>query len=460
MTTRLNALEPQKVEYCIPLWLRDLQVAASIKRVSGRIDPGIYGPPRLATREEPIAIVCFGPSLNDTWEQVKNFRYVMSCSGAHKFLVERGIIPTWHIEVDPRAHKTQLIGPPQPETEYLIASTCHKDVFDHLEGFTVKLWHVFAADDYAHRNLPPGEWAITGGSSVGLRALTMARFFGFTDLHVFGMDGCEGESGKHADVHPNQQKDHAITEYGGREFRTTASMLECARQTWHELNQMPDVKAKFYGDGLVQTMAKDYTPRAPQKPPVLGMTKPALISPEYCALNAQLHRENHFYGVGGTKHAPTVLKLAQSLKTQSVLDYGCGKGMLAKELSFPIWEYDPAIPEKSAAPRPADLVVCTDVLEHIEPDRLSFVLSDLSRCVKMVGYFVIHTGPAQKTLPDGRNTHLIQQGKKWWKKHLAPFFTVASVMERGKELHVIVGPRKMVKAHQKTLKQSAQAVHA
>ncbi len=55
------------------------------------------------------------------------------------------------------------------------------------------------------------------------------------------------------------------------------------------------------------------------------------------------------------------------------------------------------------------------------------------------GYFIIHTGAAQKTLPDGRNTHLIQQGKQWWKNRLKAFFTVASIQEKGPELYCVLG---------------------
>ena len=94
----LDAHTTQAVHYCVPLWLRDEQIRSNIAKISGRIQP-VY-----ATRTERIAVVCFGPSLRETWEQVKDFEYVISCSGSHKFLLEHGITPTWHVEVDPRDH--------------------------------------------------------------------------------------------------------------------------------------------------------------------------------------------------------------------------------------------------------------------------------------------------------------------------------------------------------------------
>lgn len=396
--------------------------------------------------------MCFGPSLVDTWEQLKDFEYIFTCSGAHPFLIERGIVPTWHVAVDPCAVNTKtLIGQPHKDVEYLIASTCHPDVFDHLEGYKVTLWHVFDNAEDGLRALPRGEWALTGGCGVGLRAMTIARFFGFKDQHIFGMDGnIRANAASHAAPHPSPRKEHHFTEYMGVKYMTTPAYLEAARMTFHELNQMPDVKATFYGEGLVQAMAKNYVPEpVSEGKALIGFNKPELITPEFKELNAKLHRENLAYGVGGGKEKDTVLKLVANLKAQSetpgvqpsVLDYGCGKGYLAKALTFPIWEYDPAIPGKEESPRPADLVVCADVLEHVEPEKLGVVLDDLRRCIIQIGYFVIHTGPAQKTYSDGRNTHLTQQGRDWWEKRLGKFFQVGKIFVVGPELHVIVGPK-------------------
>src|SRR2546430_2383340 len=115
ITKVLDVNADQDVRYCIPMWLRDEQMKQAIARVKGRIQP------HYERRPEPIAVVGFGPSLNDTWEQIRKFPFVISCSGSHKFLVGRGIIPDYHVEVDPRAHKVELIGTPQQKTTYLIS---------------------------------------------------------------------------------------------------------------------------------------------------------------------------------------------------------------------------------------------------------------------------------------------------------------------------------------------------
>ena len=108
-------------------------------------------------------------------------------------------------------------------------------------------------------------------------------------------------------------------------------------------------------------------------------------------------------------------------------DYGAGKQNLRKALEQRGVElsayhpFDPAFPHYGE-PQPAPLVCCIDVLEHVEPSCLEAVLHELERIVVHLGFFTIHTGPAGKTLPDGRNAHLIQAPSSWWLPKLAEHF--------------------------------------
>lgn len=158
-------------------------------------------------------------------------------------------------------------------------------------------------------------------------------------------------------------------------------------------------------------------------------------------MNQELHEKPH-YGTSGVRHANQVQALAASLQTQDILDYGCGKSTLANNLPFKIKQYDPAIPKYNKTPNPADLVVCTDVLEHIEPEYIDNVLDDLKRVTGKRGLFVIATRPAQKHLPDGRNAHLIQENGLWWLTKLWDRFEVLGVQNtNNEELLVIVGAK-------------------
>jgi hypothetical protein len=152
-----------------------------------------------------------------------------------------------------------------------------------------------------------------------------------------------------------------------------------------------------------------------------------LISAEYKEMNRRMHEEMPGYGQRGSAWASYVTKALEDEGHASVLDYGAGKGTLKQALpDAPIFEYDPAIPGKDATPDPADLVLCTDVLEHIEPQHINAVMRDLARVTKRKLMFNICTVPAQKTLPDGRNAHILLKGPLWWRAKLAEHFQVAS----------------------------------
>jgi hypothetical protein len=130
--------------------------------------------------------------------------------------------------------------------------------------------------------------------------------------------------------------------------------------------------------------------------------------------------ESVAWGKHGHSHASEVQEMIRQLGARTVLDYGCGRATLAKALSdVKVQEYDPGIAEKDHLPKPADLVVCTDVLEHIEPHLLDRVLRHIYLLARQGAYFVISTRPARELLPDGRNAHLIVEPPEWWLGKLA-----------------------------------------
>jgi hypothetical protein len=163
------------------------------------------------------------------------------------------------------------------------------------------------------------------------------------------------------------------------------------------------------------------------------------ITPQYLEQNRKLHAVGN-YGVSGQRYATEVLRISALIGSRDILDYGCGQRTLEKALGFGIRNYDPCIAGLDASPSRADIVVCTDVLEHIELECLDEVLDDLRRVTGKIGYFVIATRPAKKTLPDGRNAHLIQERLPWWLPKLESRFGVIEVVENPLEFAVKVRP--------------------
>jgi hypothetical protein len=145
------------------------------------------------------------------------------------------------------------------------------------------------------------------------------------------------------------------------------------------------------------------------------------ISDEYRRIQADLHASPKRYGEASQMFAPFVAKFVEKFGVSEILDYGAGKGTLGQTLAtimpnhpVTLHHFEPAIAQWATPPQPAEMVTCIDVLEHIEPNYLDAVLDDLQRLALRFGFFTVHCGPAKKSLPDGRNAHLIQQPADWW----------------------------------------------
>lgn len=140
-----------------------------------------------------------------------------------------------------------------------------------------------------------------------------------------------------------------------------------------------------------------------------------LITDSYRAEQEALHAKGN-YGTASLKFGQIVSALIEATGSKTLLDYGCGSMQNLKtvlDCDVLYLGYDPAVPQFSVK-EPCDFVTCIDVLEHIEPELLDNVLDDLLMLVDKWAFFTVHTGPAVKTLTDGRNAHLIQKPPAWW----------------------------------------------
>ena len=151
-----------------------------------------------------------------------------------------------------------------------------------------------------------------------------------------------------------------------------------------------------------------------------------MISDAYREQNALLHKRSCMYGACGFQNADEVHRLMAAYSAADVLDYGCGKASLGEKMGKYVRNYDPALPKYSSPPEPADLVVCADVMEHIEPEYIDSVLAHIAALTKKCAYFVISCCESKKKLPDGRNAHISIHAVEWWRAKLTEYFTVIS----------------------------------
>lgn len=162
-----------------------------------------------------------------------------------------------------------------------------------------------------------------------------------------------------------------------------------------------------------------------------------LITPEYRELNRKLHQDNEQYGTSGQHWRNAVRELSEYGRL-SILDFGCGKQTLKKALgpAYRVTGYDPCIEGLDTPPEPHDVIVCGDVMEHVEPDLVMNVLREIRRLMKVRGLFVIGMNPAKKTLADGRNAHLsLHTQEEWAAKLTAAGFEVAEQSDPNEKGH-------------------------
>jgi hypothetical protein len=203
------------------------------------------------------SIVCYGPSLADTWKLIK--RPIVTVSGAHDYLVRRGIVPDFHVDCDPREHKARMLQNPQAKTIYLMATVCHPKYWEVLKGRQVRLWHLINGDDletvaWVMQNHPEGANSmIGGGSSVGQRAMNVMAALGYRRFKIHGMD-CSFTTDRHAGAHLGKEQAKIMVKAGNRVFQTTKQMLQAAIEM-EQFITTQDAEIAFFGDGLMQETA-------------------------------------------------------------------------------------------------------------------------------------------------------------------------------------------------------------
>lgn len=124
------------------------------------------------------------------------------------------------------------------------------------------------------------------------------------------------------------------------------------------------------------------------------------------------------YGTSAYLYFKEIAHEVIELNPNSILDFGCGRSdMVAhfwKDGARKIEKYDPAIPQFKHMPEGKfDLVLCTDVMEHIPMLDIENVLN-LIRSKSKRTIFTISMKPARAKLPDGRNAHISLMSDTEW----------------------------------------------
>jgi uncharacterized Rossmann fold enzyme len=210
-------------------------------------------------RDGKVAIVASGPSATEYVDLLRDWDgEIWGINGAFVWLMHRGVKPTAFIGLDPEPMlKDYLIERPDDATYYLAAQV-HPEVFQHLEGWNVRLW--FPADSQV--NFPFGAVPVYGGTTCLGRAPNLAYLLGYREVHIFG---CDSSFTDKSHVYGGQGELPAGTfpiELGPRTFITTRQMLQQACDFTEQMVEWArpgddgsePLSVSLYGDGLLQSM--------------------------------------------------------------------------------------------------------------------------------------------------------------------------------------------------------------
>jgi len=231
------------------------QLRGNILSALGRKLPEVtFGP---LPHDGTLVVVGSGPSLADSLGEVKaereKGRPIIAIKGAHDYLVGHGIVPTAFLSLEPRDRPVRL---PQKACLYLLASRCPPELFDSLKHCRVNVFHTWDGT----QPIPElkGKPLLTGGSTSGLRAISVGYAWGFRRFTLIGFDSCLRGNEKRVTgeiCEPEKQMDVIVA---GRKFMTNGAMALQAKDFRDMLTLMPDCTFDVRGDGLLAAINKEF----------------------------------------------------------------------------------------------------------------------------------------------------------------------------------------------------------
>ena len=229
---------------------------AEIRQIEACVKRGYQKLELQPLREDWLSVVGYGPSLLDIWQEVAH--PIITVSGAHDFLIERGVIPDWHAECDGRDHKTRHLEKPHQDVTYLMATICNPKVWEQLNGCRILRWHNANGKhvvDWIGKN-DDVSILVAGGSNIGLTAIHLGGILGFRKFKLFGFDGNLRRGRRHAGPHYGPPQKTIKRFAGGREWDTTPQMSNACDE-FLRLIKEPGLEFHVFGTSLLTSVLED-----------------------------------------------------------------------------------------------------------------------------------------------------------------------------------------------------------
>ena len=212
-----------------------------------------------AAKTGAVLLVASAPSVIGQLELIKKMKAagspIVAIKGAHDWLIENGVTPDYALAIDPQEHRIAFYKP-QPSVHYMIASQCHPAMFDNLDGHQVTLWHPYLKKG---QDRPKKTMLIGGGTTSGLRAISLFYVLGYRQFELFGFDSCN--DGELLRVNGDGLKDgdkliEVKIDPNGETFECNTAMALQAEHFQTYYDYLPDATFNGHGRGLIQAIIK------------------------------------------------------------------------------------------------------------------------------------------------------------------------------------------------------------
>lgn len=210
-------------------------------------------------------LVASGPSvigqLDSIMRQRDRGRPIIAIKDAHDWLISNGVIPNQAVVLDPTDGQWQCFRRKHPAVQYWVSSQCHPKMFEHLHGYSVSLFHLVFNGNKAYKGYDV-PFMIGGGTTTGLRAISLLYVMGFRRFELYGYDSClidgrlrVGTAWKRDNENPAILK----VKVGERTFFCNPGMAAQAQEfqkLWKDY-AMPDIFVQAYGHGLIAAILRE-----------------------------------------------------------------------------------------------------------------------------------------------------------------------------------------------------------
>ena len=401
-------------------------------------------------KEAPLAIVAGGPSLKRRWPELYRYTDVLALNGAYRFLLERDVVPKYFMMLDARKENLSFLQHPCHQTRHFLAAQCHPECFDALQAYDTTLYLTVlpgTLEAVEGINKPRVQIAGTVGT-VGIKALCLAYALGYREVHLFGYDSSYEDSHHAFEQRLNDDTPTIDIHLEGKRYITAPTFAHQAAEFCEfaaGLSRDHGMSIELHCDGLLPHMV-DYSNRMGETP--LELREKAKYQEIW---THDAYRKD----APGESFVYRAVKALHMYEGDTVIDYGCGTGRGAKRfqdfgmqvtgVDFAPNALETEIPfiESCLWDLPdieSDFAYCTDVMEHIPPEKVPDVIEGIAKRTSRGAFFNIATREDNLGRLIGRKLHMTVMTAEAWRQVLARYWDVEMTETEGEATFVCTEP--------------------